>query len=335
MTNHGAIDISEHASGAILTLDDGTAITGGTMTVGFSSEGGGGNGTLDIEGSATLDGVTVINTDGTINVDANTQLTTLTLDDGTSIGGGALMIGPSGVLDIVAGSNGGSGATLNGVFVTDHGALDVASGAALALSGATISGGTVNLAAATPSFQSISEISVDGLDSYGPALSADGTRVVFEAADVLPGSGSQNVAIELYDSTTQQLTDVSAAVPQADLHSGETFQNLPSISADGRYVVFEGDYYVDNGFGGLEQNSDILLYDSQAQPGQQVTLLMSGAEQPVISGNGQLIAVEVDSPNNGQVAHGQSIEVLNSQTGAPLTTILPAIPTYVLPSDGS
>ena len=50
----------------------------------------------------------------------------------------------------------------------------------------------------------------------------------------------ENVAVELYDAATGKLTDISAAAPA--LPAGETslgFSNVPSISADGRYVVFD------------------------------------------------------------------------------------------------
>ena len=49
-------------------------------------------------------------------------------------------------------------------------------------------------------------------------------------------------AIELYDTATSTLTDISALIPVADQHSGETFGNLPSVSADGQYVLFQGQY---------------------------------------------------------------------------------------------
>ena len=113
-----------------LTLDDGTTIIDGTLTIGGGS-------TLHIEAGlhsglgATLDGVTV-NDAGNVQVDLATQLpTTLTLDDGTTIAGGGtgtMVIGSSGTLDIVNGGSqdsNGADATLDGVAVTNNGTIDV------------------------------------------------------------------------------------------------------------------------------------------------------------------------------------------------------------------
>ena len=73
---------------------------------------------------------------GAIDVDLNASGAVLTLDDGTTITGdgtGTLTIGTTGELDVGTGTN-GPGATLDGVKVTDNGAIDVdlnASGAML------------------------------------------------------------------------------------------------------------------------------------------------------------------------------------------------------------
>ncbi len=67
VTNNGGIDVDPTTSGAVLTLDDGTTITGGTLQIG-------GEGALDVSfgngvaDAATLDGVSVANA-GIIDVD--------------------------------------------------------------------------------------------------------------------------------------------------------------------------------------------------------------------------------------------------------------------------
>ena len=106
-----------------MTLDGGTTITGGTLTIDLG-------GALDIrtgpEGQshpdATLDGVTVAN-HGNIEVLAASG-SVLMLDDGTTITGGTLKIDGGGTLDVEAGAHGG-GATLDHVAVTDNGAIDI------------------------------------------------------------------------------------------------------------------------------------------------------------------------------------------------------------------
>ena len=150
VTDNGALDVGDVASGAILSLDDGTTITGngtGTLTINAKN-------TLDVEhggnvgsGGATLDGVNVTD-NGTLDIGDVNSGAILTLDDGTTITGngtGKLIIHAGNTLDVEHGGNDGKGgATLDGVNVTDSGALDVgdlASGAILTLDdGTTITG---------------------------------------------------------------------------------------------------------------------------------------------------------------------------------------------------
>ena len=80
---------------------------------------------------ATLDDVIVTN-GGTVQVDLNLSPTTLTLTDGTSITGGALTIGSSGIVDVEAGSQGQGDlngqsydALLDNVAVTGGGTIEV------------------------------------------------------------------------------------------------------------------------------------------------------------------------------------------------------------------
>ena len=118
---------------ATLLLDDGTSITHGTLTVGSGS-------TLDVEHGtngpgATLDGVSVTGVDAVTAPSATPASTieigvsgaaTLTLDDGTSITGGAMTIGSQGVLDITHGS-----VTLSDIVVSNSGTIQVDTGATL------------------------------------------------------------------------------------------------------------------------------------------------------------------------------------------------------------
>ena len=211
VTDNGAIDVNSNASGAILTLDDDTTITGagtGTLTIGAQGE-------LDIEtgsdGSghgATLDGVKVTD-NGAINVDSNAFgaiLTLDTLDDDTTITGagtGTLTIGSQGELDVETGSDGtGHGATLDGVKVTDNGAIDVnsnASGAILTLDDdTTITGagtGTLTIGAQ-------GELDVEtGSDGSGHGATLDGVKVTDSGAiDV--DSNASGAILTLDDDTT-------------------------------------------------------------------------------------------------------------------------------------
>jgi hypothetical protein len=126
-------------SGSILTLDDATTITNGTLTIAGGS-------TLDIEstGGATLDGVMVDTAGGAsmIGIGANTPGgSILTLDDGTTIQGGTLTIAGGSTLDIE--STGGAtldGVTVLGVTGTTGGTFGTSGGSISTLHGAGLAG---------------------------------------------------------------------------------------------------------------------------------------------------------------------------------------------------
>ena len=130
------------------------------------------------------------------------------------------------------------------------GTIQIDFGDTVTLDGGSISGGSIDLAeGAGGPIQSISEITVPGLSGIAPALSGDGQYVAFIAVTDLPreNGGEFNApAVELYDSANGQLTDISALVPSADLHPGENFNDIPSISTSGQYVLFDGQYQVLN-----------------------------------------------------------------------------------------
>jgi hypothetical protein len=140
-----ASTIAVGASGpATLTLDDGTIITNGALTIATGS-------TLAIlQGSndlgATLDGVSV-SSSGAIHIGSViTGDPTLTLDDGTTISGGTLVIGHGDTLDIEPGAN-GPGATLSDVQVSSidlTSTITVGNGSTLTLDAAFITGGTID-----------------------------------------------------------------------------------------------------------------------------------------------------------------------------------------------
>jgi Bacterial Ig-like domain len=142
--DNGAIDVGDEHTGAVLTISDGTDITGGgagKLTVHNGS-------TLDVQNTATLDGVQV-SVDGALNVD-NSIVTTLTLNDGTVINGsGKLTIESDSKLDVERGNGRGNhGATFDGLSVIDDGSLTVgvtATGAVLTLEDDTIISGPGSL----------------------------------------------------------------------------------------------------------------------------------------------------------------------------------------------
>ncbi len=162
--------------GGTFTIEDGTgagsnaglievssilALNGGTFTGGKIAD----NGIVEITANSTLNGVSVSG-NGSIDVGTTAAGVILTLDDRTTIKGGALVFGGSSdtvdvessgaTLDGVSVSGGGSievGTTATGVILTlddgttvTGGTLTVVGGSALALNDATIDGSTVNIA---------------------------------------------------------------------------------------------------------------------------------------------------------------------------------------------
>ena len=206
VTDNGAIDIGDVNSGAILTLDDGTTITGngtGTLTINANS-------TLDIEhggndgnGGATLDGVNVTD-NGAIDIGDVNSGAILTLDDGTTITGngtGTLTVNANSTLDIEHGGNDGNGgATLDGVNVTDNGAIDIGdvnSGAILTLDDGTTITGNGSL---TVNANSTLDIEHGGNDGNGGAT-LDGVNVTDNGAIDI-GDVNSGAILTLDDGTT-------------------------------------------------------------------------------------------------------------------------------------
>jgi hypothetical protein len=272
-----------------------------------------------ITGTGTIENLTVVNENGgTLYVDSGQTLTLINaaIDGGLETGYGA-------TIDVQNGpNNAGSAienATLNNANLNVSGTLN--------LSGDTISGGTIDAAlgsVGSASPQPI-EISVPGYNAIGPEVSANGEFVAFLAATSLPGQDSDTDGpIELYNATNGQLTDISALVPAADLHSGETFSDVPSISDNGHLVVFEGKYSIDNG-----STSDVFLYNSQAAPGSQVTPVRSDAGQAAISGNGLVIAAEGNTSDSGDT------HILVMNDGGTVQAEISGDPTYIPPDNNS
>ncbi len=213
------------------------------------------------------------------------------------------------------------------------GTIAVASGGALTLADANVVGGAINLAAATGT-PSITEISLPGISSVAPVISASGDYTAFISASALPpghDTGLVNPAVELYDGATNQLTNISALVPSGDLHSGEQFGNLSAISANGQYVEFEGQYQVFNSVSNFNQpdtgpntntQSDLFLYNTGSGAVTYVTSLVGGNGNAALNGNGQLIAAETTifgNTNNGYQSFDEAL-VLNTG-GTPVDTI--------------
>ena len=112
----GAIEVGVATTGAVLVLDDNTSITGGTLTIGASSE-------VEIEsggnGSATLDGVDVVNSGGLLQINSGATLGIL---DAVTLQGGGTVTMASGSSIAEPFTDTGSVVTLDNIDNTISGA---------------------------------------------------------------------------------------------------------------------------------------------------------------------------------------------------------------------
>ena len=209
LINFGTIDVGTAMVGASFTLDDGTTIAGGTLSIGSL-------GMVDVEAGpgnivgpdAELEGVAVTNS-GNIEV-GETSSATLLFKDDTTVYGGTLSIGFYGTLDIEAGSNDPTGnngpdVTFDGVTLYNNyfGNIEVgvSSSATLLLDDDTTVYGS-GAFGATLTIGSAGELDVEtgsGGSGYGATL--DGVNVIDNGAiDVdLMASGA---ILTLDDATT-------------------------------------------------------------------------------------------------------------------------------------
>jgi hypothetical protein len=270
--------------------------------------------TLTLAGNVTLDDVVLsgdVSNDAII-VDGNHTLTL----DAASISGGNIT--DTDTIEVSGNS------TLDNVDLSGGGNLTVDGGKTLTLDHASIDGSTIDLGSgAGGAEQTVTEISVSNLNAIGPSMSTDGTYVAFIASPDLPGQGSDlgNSVIELYDAGNGQLTEISADAPP--LPDGETsagFSNIPSISADGRYVVFDEKFLIANDQGPPIDASEVLLYDGQSQT---VTVVQNFAGHAAISGNGQYIVMQADPPpDSNNNSNGKSLPAIPISCRRATRTIL-------------
>ena len=145
----------------------------------------------------------------------------------------------------------------------------------------------------------------DAFNAIGPSISADGRYVAFIGSDELPGEGDNHVGadIYLYDRLSDTVTSLTDSEHIGNAPSDESYDSLPSISFDGRFVVFTGQHEVTgtdvNGCPFEYTQNDTYLYNVA----QDTVRLISGLQgsDPKISGGGDFI-VECDAFNGSQLA---------------------------------
>ena len=280
--------------------------------------------TVTIPNGATADAasLTLDNATATLVVDG-----TLTLNGALTIDAGRLIADSNNVDGVTTFTNAGTleiatAATI-GVVANTGGTIQIDAGDTMTLSGSTITGGTITGGGGSEAFSAITELSVAGQSSFVPAVSDNGQIISFLAQNSLPGEGGDGTTanVWLYDTATSQYTELSD--PSNPIFQLNEEFDAPSISGDGNFIVFRGNYTSS----GLQESSDY-LYDRGTST---VTALIAGAvDQPVINENGNFIASSINPQSES--SYGQEI-LVTDRAGDVLTTIA-GDPNYVPTPDG-
>jgi len=154
-----------------------------------------------------------------------------------------------------------------------------------------------------------------------PSISADGRYVAFEsnATNLVNGEPNNLRDIYVHDRQTGETTRVSVASDDSQADNGSSW---PSISADGRYVVFLSN--ATNLVSGDTNNTyDIFVHDRQTGETTRVSVASDGSQAyngsywPSISADGRYVAFPSNATNlvSGDTNNQKDIFVHDRQTG--------------------
>ncbi|HEY3305674.1 MAG TPA: hypothetical protein VGL70_19285 [Candidatus Binatia bacterium] len=144
--------------------------------------------------------------------------------------------------------------------------------------------------------------SVNGHSSH-PSISADGRYAAFESAAINLAGGDTNGLIDIFvhDRETHVTIRVNVSTERYQALGGQSYH--PSISADGRYVVFVSDA-TNLVPGDTNKVTDIFVHDRVKSTTQRVSVASGGAQaeggastQPAISGDGRYVAFVSEATN--------------------------------------
>ena len=243
------IDVGTSSS-ATLTLDDGTSVTGGSISIGAG-------GILDVEYGASgplhgaiLDNVSVSNA-GMIDVGEGA---TLLLDDGTSIDG-ALTIGAGAVLDIEHNNAVTIDATLDSVNIVDSGTITIAtragaSAAVLQLDDTALSGDAITIGTAGTLDIETASNGLGGDQLHGVAIANNGVIDV----------GNLSTAILTLDEGTTITGGTLKIEPGATFSSGEL--DIGQGASGGPGLTLNGATVVNSDTLVIEQSAVLVLNNS-------------------------------------------------------------------------
>jgi Tol biopolymer transport system component len=140
--------------------------------------------------------------------------------------------------------------------------------------------------------------------SFRPSISADGRLVAFEsfASNLVAGDTNNATDVFLYDSRTGRTQRLSVATGGIQAN-GQSFAGVqPSISLDGRYVVFYTDA-TNLAAGDTNASFDVMIRDLKTRTTRRVSVSSSGTQGngasflPSISADGRYIAFESTAGN--------------------------------------
>ena len=164
------------------------------------------------------------------------------------------------------------------------------------------------------------------IESYHPSISADGRYVVFTSyvSNLVPGDTNGTPDIFRKDTQTGVLTLVSAA---SNNDQGNNLSYEPSISADGRYVVFTS--HASNLVpGDTNGTPDIFRKDTQTGVITLVSAASNGDQgnnqsyHPSISANGQLVVFTSDANNLVNGDQNYLTDIFRHEIATGTTTIV-------------
>ncbi len=160
-------------------------------------------------------------------------------------------------------------------------------------------------------------------ESDNPAISADGRYVAYQsdASNLVASDTNGTNDVFVYDRQLQTTTRVSTNSSGAEA-SGGSGSTQPSISADGRYVVFES-ASTDLVAGDTNGSSDIFIKDTQTGVTTRVSTNSAGSQSnnnssdPAISADGRYVAFESLANNlvAGDTNGALDIFLKDTQTG--------------------
>jgi len=156
--------------------------------------------------------------------------------------------------------------------------------------------------------QQITDV-MDSADVNAPSINADGTRTVFDSDGDLLGTSGGNNQVYLYDSNTNQLTQITPA---------SSSSANPSIDASGTLIALESDMNI--GGGNPDGNDEIFLLDTTTGVFTQITFTLGASNfGPSISADGTHIAFNSNGNINGGNPEGNQ-EVYVYDTTTSMTT---------------